>query len=194
MREEFHGNWEDLIAIPLPKEIINVKINYTNRFSRFIENFLDIPISYLDIYVKKQENEFSMDIGLWIIPQTIILKLKKSRENNNWGLIEKYSSLLYYGNSDLHLVLNIIKKNKEATFDLNKNTINLKIKKKKEIDKIFSYFHKALNMYFNKFIHRTLKEIVHLTESRYPITEKDFLKKYSYLLEEIKSNIQRKIV
>jgi hypothetical protein len=48
-------------------------------------------------------------------------------------------------------------------------------------------------MYFGEFVEATLIEVVNLTSHRYPISGKEFIKKYSYILEDIKRECTAKI-
>ncbi len=48
-----------------------------------------------------------------------------------------------------------------------------------------SYFCKIIELYFKDFVQKTTIEVVNLTRARYPISEKEFIKKYSHLIEYI---------
>ena len=48
---------------------------------------------------------------------------------------------------------------------------------------VVPYFNRILDYYFEEFIEKSLKEIVNSTNDTYPISEKIFLKKYSYILK-----------
>jgi hypothetical protein len=64
---------------------------------------------------------------------------------------------------------------------------------KQNKEEIFPYFLKVLEMYFGEFIEVTLIEFVNLTYKRYPISEKSFIKKYTYILEDIERKCTMKI-
>lgn len=53
---------------------------------------------------------------------------------------------------------------------------------------VVPYFNRILDHYFEEYIEKTLKVIVNFINDTYPISEKNFLKKYSYILKKIEKN------
>jgi hypothetical protein len=129
-----------------------------------------------------------MELTLFINYPEIIQNLKKSNEEYKWGEFEKISSLLFKQIPDLELNYTILK-NSNKTFELDNNNVELFLVEDNE--KILPYFTKIIELYFEEFINKTLRYIVGLTDARFPISEKEFLEKYSYILEDIEKNIRR---
>ena len=187
MTEKFQGSWKDFFDIRLPDNIINVRVDYTESFLKFVEGVLDVPISYFYIFAKKHENKFLMQITVYLTNFKIIYKLKEYREDGRrWGLYEKAKESLFYNEPSLDLKLKIIK-NDEEPFEIDKNSVVMYING--NIENVVNYTSKVLGLHFEDFVQQAFKNIVISTKDTYPITEKDFLKKYSYILKEVRRRL-----
>ncbi len=108
---------------------------------------------------------------------------------------KKYLNLAIYGvwrskEPDLTLILTILK-NDRNLFELDKNNVIIYVNGDEK--KIIPYFKKIIKLYFREFVQKTLKEVVYLTSGKYPISEKEFINKYSYIIEGINKEMTKKL-
>ena len=120
-----YGNWEDLFPIKLPEDIIRVKTEYQKNFTKFIENVLNVSISFLYIFVKNSVDKFLMEITVYITDSNVIKRLKKLKSQNR--LLFKDYSDLFSKDPDLFLKLTILKDDLNH-LKINKSSVSINFK------------------------------------------------------------------
>ena len=159
-----------LFNVKLPWDLIKVRTEYRKGFVKFIENVLDVPISFLYMFVKKTKSKFSIEITMYMTDSEIIRYLKEKKDQDK--LLFKDYPDFFNNDPDLFLELTILKNDPEL-FELNKNKVYICYRGHEE--SVMPYFCKIIELYFKEFVQKTTLEVVNLTKSMYPISEKEFL-------------------